>query len=97
MKAIKRLDIVVDHAHTGRLVRVLEQFGVSGYTVMPGSQGKGNRGMQHADGLMTAASNDVVFTTCSPEELEDLCAAVRPMLKRFGGVCLISDAHWLEH
>lgn len=97
MKPIKRLDIVVDHAHAGHVVRALEAFGVPGYTLLPGAQGKGSRGMQYADGLMNAASNDLIFTTCDPDQLEALAAVIRPLLKRFGGVCLISDTTWLDH
>jgi len=97
MKPIKRVDIVVDHAHAGPMVRALEELGVAGYTVVPGAQGQGRRGMQHADGLMNAASNDLIFTTCDADELARVTTTIRPLLKRFGGICLVSDVGWLEH
>jgi len=97
MKAIKRIDIIVDHLHTRRVVETLEAFGVEGYSVVPGIRGRGHRGMQYADGLTEAASNDLIFTTLAPGELESLAEKLRPLLRDFGGICLVSDAAWLEH
>ena len=41
--------------------------------------------------------NSYVLTACTEEQLEQVVAAVRPVLKRVGGVCLVSDALWVLH
>jgi hypothetical protein len=35
--------------------------------------------------------------SCSEAEATRIIEAMRPMLKRFGGVCLVSDAQWVIH
>jgi hypothetical protein len=34
---------------------------------------------------------------CSEDEANRIVEIVRPILKRFGGVCLVSDAMWVKH
>ena len=97
MTEVKRIDIIVDHMHTSRVVRVLDDVGVEGYSVVPNVRGRGERGMQYADGVSESASNDLIITTVTPDSIEALESELRPLLKRFGGTCLVSDARWLEH
>ena len=41
--------------------------------------------------------NSYILTACTEEQLEKVVAAVRPVLKRVGGMCLVSDALWVLH
>jgi Fe-S cluster biogenesis protein NfuA len=41
--------------------------------------------------------NGCVMTACPPEQVERVVERLRPILKRFGGVCLVSDAEWMIH
>ena len=43
------------------------------------------------------AGNGYVLTACEPGELARVAEAVRPILRTFGAVCLVSDAEWLLH
>lgn len=97
MRAVKRLEIVIDALQLGRLRSALDQAGLSGYTVLPTAHGRGERGVRGGDELTDALKNAYVLAACAPEQLEQVVEAVRPMLKRFGGVCLVSDAMWVEH
>ena len=38
-----------------------------------------------------------VLVACAPEASTAIVEAVRPLLRRHGGVCLVSDAMWLRH
>ena len=70
---------------------------MSGYTVIKGVTGKGERGDRAGDELTGVFNNSYVITTCQEAELEKVIRAIRPILKRFGGMCLISDAQWIIH
>lgn len=97
MKAVKRVEIVIDALQLDRVLAILEKIGVSGYTVLPNARGRGERGARAGDELTGALKNAYVMTACPPEEADRVVEAVAPMLKRFGGVCLVSDAQWVLH
>ena len=37
------------------------------------------------------------IVACSEEELKSITEPLRSLLKKSGGVCLVSDAQWLVH
>ncbi len=97
MIQVKRLEIVVDAPFSELVTEVLERHRVEGWTIVRGAAGSGERGAQLGDEITGVSNNHVIVTTCSPERLEALVADVRPLLKRYGGICLVSDATWLDH
>lgn len=97
MQAVKRVEIVVDTLELSRVLELLEQAGISGYTVIRNAEGKGQRGVRSGDDVTRVFQNSYVLAACTAEELERVVAALRPVLKRVGGVCLVSDALWLMH
>jgi hypothetical protein len=41
---------------------------------------------------------NVAFVLACPEEsITKLIESIRPVLKKFGGICLVSDAQWVIH
>ncbi|MEO0474713.1 MAG: transcriptional regulator [Planctomycetota bacterium] len=97
MIAVKRLEIVIDAAHTPELVRLVKDAGVPGYTLLRDVQGSGDRGDRSGDGLGNVYRN-CYLVTAVPEDLAmTLAEATRPLLERYGGVCLMSDAMLLKH
>lgn len=97
MKAVKRVEIVTDAIELDRVLELLGQSGVSGYTVIRNVEGKGQRGVRSGDDLTRVFQNSYVLAACTPDEVARVVAAVRPVLQRVGGMCLVSDAHWLLH
>ena len=97
MKAIKRVEIVTDTMELDSVLELLEQSGVSGYTVIRNAEGKGQRGVRSGDDLTRVFQNSLVLAACTPDEVERVVAALRPVLQRVGGMCLVSDALWLLH
>lgn len=97
MHPVKRVEIITDAAEMRHIVRILEQQGISGYTIIPDVVGRGQRGMRLGDDLSSAFQNSYLLTTCEPEAIDTLVEAIRPVLQRRGGVCLVTDAWWLRH
>jgi len=98
MKPCKRIEIVIENSMVPRLTALIKQLGVDGYTLVPDVRGSGDRGMRRADELSGESSNCLVLIACDDHALVDaLLEAVRPLLARVGGVCLVSDAQWLRH
>lgn len=97
MEAVKRIEIITDSLELRELLALLKACGVSGYSVFHHVTGAGERGEQRDDELTGASANACVLTACPPAQVPAIVEAVRPVLKRRGGVCLVSDAQWVRH
>ena len=97
MIAVKRIEIVIDAAHTPELIRVVKGAGVPGYTLLRDVQGSGDRGDRSGDGLSNVFRNCYLVTAVPEDIATSLAEAIRPLLERYGGVCLMTDAMLLKH
>ncbi len=97
MRNVKRIEIVVEAPQEETIRRLIEEAGIDGFTLLHAAAGRGQRGDRTSDGL-SAAFQNVVFLVGAPEEQTvPFLEAVRPVLERTGGICLVSDAQWLIH
>jgi nitrogen regulatory protein PII len=94
--AMKRFEIVVDEEKLNELIALLGEAGVRGYSFIKNTGGLGARGERRPDGLFLQEENAMVILACQEEQAQKLIAALRPRLKEFGGMCLISDCLWVE-
>lgn len=97
MIKVKKIEIVADAVGLPEILRLLDAKGASGYTVIKDATGKGERGLRSGDEVSDVFKNAYVLTACPPEQVSEIVEAVRPILKRLGGICLVSDADWLLH
>ncbi len=97
MEAVKKIEIVTDSIELRNVVKLLEELGVSGYTVIRDVEGWGGRGVRSGDGFTDVFKNSYVMTACPPDRVGDIVAALRPILTRVGGIALVSDCHWVKH
>ena len=97
MIPVKRIEIIVDELELPKVLKLLDAAGVSGYTVIKDATGKGDRGLRGGDELTGVFANSYVMTACPSEKVNLIVESIRPILKQRGGVCLVSDAHWLVH
>ena len=97
MQPVKRLEIITGPIEFRGLVDVLEANGVTGYAVVRDVLGKGDRRVDSWNSLSSEVENLMVVTTVQADRLMPLVEAIRPLLKKFGGACLVSDAMWVVH
>lgn len=97
MQQVKRIEIIIDTPEVPELLAVLRAQGVSGYTIFGNVTGAGDRGERRNDEPAGGSGNTCILTTAPPEKAATLIEAIRPILKRRGGVCLVSDALWVKH
>jgi nitrogen regulatory protein PII len=96
-ETVKKVEIIVSHAYLEKTLMILDEVQVSGYTVIEDTAGKGDRGVS-CSGFGCAYSGSYVMTVCTDEEqLNHLIEKVNPILKKVGGVCLVTDAKWVRH
>ena len=97
MKPIKRIEIVIDAAHTPELVRTIKSVGATGYTLIRDVQGSGDRGDRAGDELSNVYRNCYIIIAADSDTAQSLIDSARPLLERYGGMCLVSEAQWLKH
>lgn len=97
MKPVKRLEIITHSLELKGLIGALKECGVTGYTVISPVTGSGERGDQSGDELTGVFDNACVITMAEPGRVEEIVERVRSILKRHGGICLVSDALWVRH
>ncbi|NDP48212.1 MAG: transcriptional regulator [Sulfuriferula multivorans] len=98
MQAIKKVEIIIDYLELPRLLELIQKEDMAvGYTVIKEAVGSGGRGDRTGDGFSGELTNSYILIACSEDEAQSIVEIVRPVLKRFGGVCLVSDAMWVKH
>ena len=97
MQPVKKVEIIIDSVELQRLKNLLDEKGVRGYTIVKNIFGKGERGIKGGDGLTEVFNNVYVIIACTEDELNLFVDSVRKMLKKYGGICLVSDVNLIEH
>lgn len=98
MNPCKRIEIVIEQPMASRMKKQLDAIGVSGYTLITGASGRGDRGKRRKDDPTGTFVNCVFIVACEDsDEAERVVNEVRPLLSRSGGICLVSDAQWVKH
>lgn len=93
-----RIEIVIEEPVARELIRILKAMQVPGYTVIPRAHGSGDRGIRRGDELAGDSSNCVFLIACDDEALVgQITEAVKPLLSRSGGLCLVSECLSLTH
>ena len=62
----KRIEILADNALTPRVTRAIDRAGITGWTVLPVSSGKGRDGRWREERVM--GTDKVVILTIAPED-----------------------------
>ncbi len=97
MENVTRVEIITDALEMREVCVLLESLGVSGYTMIRDVEGLGDRGHQLGDELTDVFKNSFLLAVCEPALAERVAAALRPILQRRGGVCLLTPARSVRH
>jgi nitrogen regulatory protein PII len=93
--AMKRIEIVIEEESLGDLIGLFKSVNVRGYTFINRAGGLGTRGERRPDDYALQEKNAVVILACEENQAERVITALRPRLKDFGGMCLVSDCQWV--
>jgi nitrogen regulatory protein PII len=97
MEPVKRIEIVTDALEMREVTKLLEAHGVTGWTIVRDVVGSGERGVQSGDELTDVFKNSMLITACPASKAEELVEGVRKILRKRGGICLVSDALSIRH
>jgi PII-like signaling protein len=88
----KRIDIMVEAPLMQRVLTLLDQQGVSGYTVLPVLAGRGKDGAWHRDGVVGRAGALVmIFCILDETRVSEVIEPLFKLVSRQIGIVTISD------
>ncbi len=97
MKSIKRIEIITSSVELNTVLATLRRLEISGYSIIRGVSGSGDRGITTCDLDVDGVCNDYVLALCEAAQEDALMTAIQPILDRYGGVCISTDATCLIH
>jgi hypothetical protein len=88
----KRIEILVDGPLVRKITQAADTAGITGYTLLPVSSGKGLGGTWHDDQITGGAfAKEYFFTVCNSEKAQNFLDLVKPLLDTHGLVLFMSD------
>ncbi len=88
----KRIDIMVEAPLMQRVLNLLDQQNVSGYTVLPVLAGRGKDGAWHRDGVVGRAGALVmIFCIVDEQRMDDVLEPLYKLVSRQIGIVTVSD------
>jgi len=97
VEAVKKIEVITNSLELPKVLEILEKYGVSGYTVIETVTGQGHRGKVIDDLETHILTNGYVMSICTEAQEQALVEAIQPVIKKYGGVCIVSDAKWTAH
>lgn len=94
LQPIKKIEIIVSYLEVSAVLKILKKNSINRYTVINNVSGSGEHGYS-GDDLIT---NSYIMIICTELELaEQLSIAMQPLLKKLGGIFIITDGQWIAH
>ena len=97
MEQIKKIEIVINAYQKETLVSLFRKNQIDRYTLIEDVKGKGNRGWQDGDGLTESFKNVYFMLACKQDDFERLKEPLKNILKKGGGICMVSDCSILTN
>lgn len=97
MQSIKRIELVIEAVEKQNVITTLEKINIKSYTVYSNVGGSGDRGDRQQVVFGEKFENVTFVIACPEATLSSVIEAIRPLLKSYGGMCLVSDAQWVIH
>jgi len=97
MTDVKRIEVIINSLDKQKLIDILKEKKIAGFSYIDDVKGIGDRGIQDGKGLSDAFTNSYFLIACEEEDFNTIKEPLRSLLKKIGGVCLVSEAQWLIH
>ncbi len=94
LQSVKKIEIIVSYLEVPAVLKILKKNLVKRYTVINNVSGSGEHGYS-GDDLIT---NSYIMIICTELEMaEQLSTAMQPLLKKLGGIFIVTEAQWIAH
>jgi nitrogen regulatory protein PII len=97
LEPIKKVEIIIDAYYVGDILELIDKAEISGYTIIKDVRGKGERGLRDGMGLIDEFRNSYIMVCCTEEQVMQLADPIDKIVRKVGGIFLVSDSQWLRH
>lgn len=97
MIGVKRIELVIEAHEKDRVIKLLDSIQINAFTIYKHVGGMGERGMRDESVFGDKFENVTFVIACEESRLTYVIETLRPVLKEYGGMCLVSDAMWVKH
>lgn len=97
MFSIKRIELVIEAVEKANVIDTLARINITSYTIYKHVGGSGERGARDEIAFGEKFENVTFVIACPESRLSTVIESLRPILKSYGGMCLVSDAMWVVH
>lgn len=88
---MKKVEIVIETMMLEEVVAIIDQAGVSGYTIFPSVTGRGHRGHRTGLGFTDVLNNTMIFTLTNEAAALKISQETKKLIQNYAGVVIISD------
>ena len=94
----KRIDIMIEAPLMNRVLKVLDDNGVSGYTVLSALAGRGKDGAWHRDGIVGRAGALVsIFCIVDETRVDQVLTPLFSLVSKQIGIVTVSDVRVIRN
>lgn len=94
LESVKKIEIIVSDLEVSAVLKIIKKNGIERYTIINNVSGCGEHGC-YGDDLIT---NSYIVIICPNSAVaEQLSDSLQPLLKKLGGIFIITDAQWIAH
>ncbi len=92
LQKMKKIEIVTEAMKLDQVLSILDQAGVSGYTIISHVTGCGRRGRRLGGGLTDAFKNVMVMAVVEEPLAVKILEGVKKLIQNFAGMAVVTDA-----
>lgn len=97
MKPAKKIEIIIESIQLPKLVRIMNELAMPGYSIIHNVTGHGTHGDHEAeDQLSEVLTNSYITVICSEIQAKQLTKRIKPKLAKWGGICFMSGVEVLQ-
>jgi nitrogen regulatory protein PII len=97
LQNVSKVEMIVDHSFLPEVLKTLDSLRVTGYTVIEDTSGKGDRGLSCSVFDCTYRGNYIMTVCTNEQQLSTVIEKINPILKKSGGICLVTPAKWIHY
>lgn len=93
---MKKLEIIIEAVEKKSVLKILNEAGVGGYTIINDVHGQGKRGTRRGSELTNIMRNSLIIVVDEPEIIQSVIDKLQEILENYSGKMFVSDVEMLN-
>lgn len=93
---MKKLEIIIEAVERRRVCKILDEVGVSGYTVIDDLQGRGKTGSKNASDLSNILKSSMIIVVDEEHVIQTAIEKLKDVFKYYSGKMFLSEVQVID-